>query len=995
MTAEGRGPPLPRRGSVGDVNVSGGGAPERRGSLVGMAERRGSVNVKDVIRQSMHEKRDKKIGALEDHHPLRRIAFSATEEVVIYRGRFSWFSALMMCFFVLTAFASLVLMVLSFRNAVVQMVSEEVSYIDAPNPPWDGGELGPVRQPGDAQGRRIGRRFRFAMPQFTLFYTCFSTSFSLFTVAYFCSELLVQDLGVLRVKNMGDVINRGVGVFLYYTLPIIAVIMSVAACTVYFLSGLNFVISMLVGASMCMCCTHLGTKMNFEGGPRLAHALNYDIVGSLQLAVRTGAIGGLSAHALAQVGVALVWMLLGDAAALLGFGLGVSVVSFYSRIGGGVFSKGSDIGSDYVSACADDYNTESYEALRAAAHLEDVDNDGDVDENYVARQRVVDPNAQLNEEALGFITQREAELRASIEKQMEKTLEGMHPVNYLDAIGENIMDVGGTSSDLFETMCITLATAVILGAKAHEAPHFGTSLPFVVISTGTLGCTAASYRVWAHASHETWRIRRHMQLNLLLVMALVEGVVALYCYLHWRVYHQISEEHAVSCCAVIALGLAAPELCASVCEFFTSLNCPPVRRLAEDADLGPIQVVLQGLGVGFLSAGVPSMVNIAVQIAAFRLEGFYGLVLLACASQACTGWQATLASYGAVANNANRMVHLTTVNEIAHHRANCCAVIGTQMSHNGKCVAGQNAFFATTALLGALMAEKRSASGGDFRSSQGQELAEFSRAGLLASVVFAMLFLAHTLTACIKMAKLLVAHCKDNPKVMPRADRAFPATHIVPLKALVAYCAIESFKLTFAPMCQTFAAPLVIGQLFGFKGLMMLVTGGNSVCFSLNMFLINTGQAWDAARKYILFGMLRNAQGELVGPESEIYDTLGIGEQIGGPLEDLAGPALNNFIKFVVVVSFATSGLYDETPEETWPWGIAQVFINFSLTAFFRCGLAWSIEQIDAFVQRRREVLEQEEGTQMLREIEERERKIEERMQQEAHKLEQVPALIF
>merc|ERR1740117_671892 len=150
---------------------------------------------------------------------------------------------------------------------------------------------------------------------------------------------------------------------------------------------------------------------------------------------------------------------------------------------------------------------------------------------------------------------------------------------------------------------------------------------------------------------------------------------------------------------------------------------------------------------------------------------------------------------------------------------------------------------------------------------------------MLAGIIFTMLFLANTLTSCINMAKSLVNFCRDNKEVLPRMDKKFPATHIVPLKKLVAFCAVESYQLSFSPMLNTFAAPLVIGQLFGFKGLMMLVSGGNSVCFSLNMFLVNTGQAWDAARKFILFGMLRDKQGNIVGPEDEVYDILGIGEQ--------------------------------------------------------------------------------------------------------------------
>merc|ERR1711953_1316610 len=132
----------------------------------------------------------------------------------------------------------------------------------------------------------------------------------------------------------------------------------------------------------------------------------------------------------------------------------------------------------------------------------------------------------------------------------------------------------------------------------------------------------------------------------------------------------------------------------------------------------------------------------------------------------------------------------------------------------------------------------------------------------------------------------------------------------------------------------------------------MLVSGGNSVCFALNMFLINSGQAWDAARQYVLFGMLRGEKGEVVSTDSEVYDVLGIGEQIGGPLEDLTGPALNNFIKFVAVISFVTQSMYDEFPDNTWPQGVLQVVINFSMVSFLKFGLAYAIKQIDEFIQR-------------------------------------------
>merc|ERR1719440_475172 len=149
-------------------------------------------------------------------------------------------------------------MILSMRNTAVPMVAEETSYIDAKNPPWDVPPWGYVKQPDDAQSRTIGKRFRFAMPQTILYYSLACASFGLFTVSYFCSELLVQDLGVQRVTQMGFIINKGVNVYLYRTMPVtLFVIMFVAGC-VLTIASVNFMISMLVGASTCLLCSVLG-----------------------------------------------------------------------------------------------------------------------------------------------------------------------------------------------------------------------------------------------------------------------------------------------------------------------------------------------------------------------------------------------------------------------------------------------------------------------------------------------------------------------------------------------------------------------------------------------------------------------------------------------------------------------------------------------------------------------------------------------------------------
>eukprot|EP00927_Polykrikos_kofoidii_P035778 TRINITY_DN30309_c0_g1_i1.p1 TRINITY_DN30309_c0_g1~~TRINITY_DN30309_c0_g1_i1.p1 ORF type:complete len:1006 (+),score=127.16 TRINITY_DN30309_c0_g1_i1:130-3147(+) len=910
-----------------------------------------------------------------------QIGVVSTEDVEIHPGHFSWLSAFFMCLSVIACFSSLIPLVLSWRDTAGYMISREVSHINAASPPWPLPPWGQVRQPNGAESRKIGEEFDFAVPQSALYFSMFASSFGLFTVSYFCSELLVQDMGSSRVKLMGDLINTGVRVYLQRTLPVILVVMLVISFVIFFFAGLKFVICVLVGGLMSLLCSYLGTDMNFTGGPRLTHALNHDLPSSLLMGVRVGAIGGISAHATATLGIAGVWMMVRESRPLVGFGAGVSIVAFYNRIGGGIFAKGSDIGSDFVSTMLGEGDEEMIAERVRAEYSSATRNDDDSDEEdeplFKDDQKAadIDPNTYMDESFPTFPgdSKEEAEMRARIEAEMEKNLSMMHPINYLDAIGENIADVGGTSTDLFESMCMTLATSVNFGAKAHEVPFLGTGLPFVIISSGTLLCSIATYWVWCHEKHSSSRIRNALRLNLVFVIVGVQTVVCIFCYMNWKVWHMISFERMLNYDIIVLVGLLSPEICAYICEFFTSINCPPVRWIATNAHLGMIQVILQGLGQGFLSIGLPAAINIGVQVAAYQWEGFYGLSLLACASQACTGWQATLSAYGAVGNNANRMVTLTTVNEMAQRRANSLAAIGTTTSHNGKCVGGQVAFFSTTSLLTTLMAEKYTLLGKNFKMTVGQELSQWTRAGLLAGIICAFLFLANTLTGCIMMTGRLVTYCKGNASVSPRQDKVFPATHIGPLKTLVGYASIEACQLTLAPMLQTAAAPLVIGQLFGFKGLLMAISGGNSVCFCMNLFLINSGQAWDAARKYVVFGMLRDETGKRIGHESDVYETLGIGEQIGGPLEDVSGPAMNNFIKCASVTSFITSGLYDEEPYNTWIQGLLQVFINFSIVSFFKFGLQWTISAIDDIIKRRQQAIEYEEGVLLLREIEAKE----------------------
>merc|ERR1712107_960237 len=112
---------------------------------------------------------------------------------------------------------------------------------------------------------------------------------------------------------------------------------------------------------------------------------------------------------------------------------------------------------------------------------------------------------------------------------------------------------------------------------------------------------------------------------------------------------------------------------------------------------------------------------------------------------------------------------------------------------------------------------------------------------------------------------------------------------------------------------------------------------------------MGSGQAWNSASKLILFGLLRDKDGKLIGPDSGHYENLGVGQMIGGPFVDTTGPALNNFIKFVAIFGLVTEALYTPEPETTWMFGFFVVAGSLFLIGFSKFGLSLTVGCINNF----------------------------------------------
>jgi Na+/H+-translocating membrane pyrophosphatase len=371
-----------------------------------------------------------------------------------------------------------------------------------------------------------------------------AASLGLFTVSYFTSFMLLEDQGSKRVVDIGHVIAKGVKVYLERTVPVICFFLFFGGWYVGVTAGTSAAICFAAGATLNIISARLGVSVTVHGQTRLAHAMGHELFDSLQIGVRTGSIGGLLATSLGLGGMAGMWLLMKDTLALSGFGSGASIVSFYLRVGGGIFSKGADIGKDLVGEMED----QQVEEDRRIFHLQQKMQE--LEEERKARQKSGKEGDDHN---------MMARLR-KMEEEMQDISSQLHPIDYLDAVGENINDVSGTCADLFESMVLILSTSAIIGTKGTPIPHFNSGLPYWIVASGKVGCSLVAYYCHVHEHFTARRIRWNLRCNLFAVIVFVQLVQVIVSFQEFM-RGTITFSNVWHYTMISVMGQLAPEIC--------------------------------------------------------------------------------------------------------------------------------------------------------------------------------------------------------------------------------------------------------------------------------------------------------------------------------------------------------------------------------------------------------------------------------------------------
>lgn len=626
-----------------------------------------------------------------------------------------------------------------------------------------------------------------------------------------------------------------------------------------------------------------GMKTATYASARVAHAAHQSLDAGLQLAFRSGAVMGLVVVGLALLDIAVWFWVLNHfvvdldpshklttiTTTMLTFGMGASLQALFARVGGGIFTKAADVGADLVG-----------------------------------------------------------KIEAGIPEDDPR-----NPATIADNVGDNVGDVAGMGADLYESYVGSILATAALGAAAFvqsgdiENGYKAVLAPMLIASLGTLlsiiGIFAVRVKKGASQRDLLGALGRGVNLSSILIAITSFGVL-------W--YLDLPNYAGVW--GAIMVGLVTGIVIGKSTEFYTSQEYEPTKSIARNAKTGPATVIISGLGVGMLSTAIPVIAVVICTTIAYCLAsgdwhfqassismGLYGIGIAAVGMLSTLGITLATDAYGPIADNAGGNAEMAGLPPEVRRRTDALDSLGNTTAATGKGFAIGSAALTALALLASYVEELKVAMlhagtqtmlvAGEVVQVSTATLTEFMThfevqllnpkvlLGLFIGSMMSFVFCGLTMNAVGRAAAAMVEEVrrqfKEKPGILNGTDKPDYAR-------CVAISTVGAQKEMLLPSLLAIFVPVGIGLLFGVPGVFGLLSGGLATGFVLAVFMANSGGAWDNAKKYI-------EEGHLGGKGSESHKAAIIGDTVGDPFKDTAGPSLNILIKLMSMVSIVTAGV--------------------------------------------------------------------------------------
>jgi K(+)-stimulated pyrophosphate-energized sodium pump len=609
-------------------------------------------------------------------------------------------------------------------------------------------------------------------------------------------------------------------------------------------SGAFRTLAFLAGALMSGLTGFIGMSLAVRGNVRTAAAAkNGSLPAALKVAFRTGGIAGMYTVGLGLLGASIIIMIFQNtsSAILIGFGFGGSLLALFMRVGGGIFTKAADVGADLV---------------------------GKVEQGIPED----DPR---------------------------------NPATIADNVGDNVGDCAGMAADLFESYEVTLVASIILGVAAFRSiganPALGLIFPVIARAIGVLASIVGVYSVRATEKDKSAMApinRGFLTAGILTVIGTF--LVAMF---------YVGNDHANAGWKVfgaVVAGLVLAQVVSRLTEYFTSTERKPVREIAVATRTGPATTILSGVSSG-LESSVWAVVAISVAIGAGVVLGdgniqfsLYLVALTGMGMLATTGVVVSEDTFGPVADNAAGIAEMSGEFEGEPARIMVSLdAVGNTTKAATKGFAIGSAVIAAVALFASYI----EIIGDEFDLPSGAQL--FSNPmtqinvsdpktfiGLLIGGSIAFLFSGLAIRAVGRTAETVVQEVRKqfaDGKIMAGTKRP-------DYGPVIDICTVASLRELATPALLAVLTPVIIGFGINYLALGAFLAGVILTGQLMAVFLSNSGGAWDNAKKFI-------EDGNEGGKGSEAHKAAVIGDTVGDPFKDTAGPALNPLIKVMNLVA--------------------------------------------------------------------------------------------
>ncbi len=612
----------------------------------------------------------------------------------------------------------------------------------------------------------------------------------------------------------------------------------------FFASGLFRTLAFIAGCVMSGLTGFIGMSLAVRGNVRTAAAAKAgSLPAALKVAFRTGGVAGMFTVGLGLLGATIIIMVFQNTASaiLIGFGFGGSLLALFLRVGGGIFTKAADVGADLVG-----------------------------------------------------------KVEAGIPEDDPR-----NPATIADNVGDNVGDCAGMAADLFESYEVTLVASIILGVAAFKSiganPALGLVFPLAARAIGVLASIVGVFAVRATDKDKSAMApinRGFLTAGLLTIVG--TAIVA---------FGYVGNDHANAgwkCFGAVVSGLVLAQGLSRLTEYFTSTETAPVREIAEATRTGPATVVLSGISSG-LESSVYAIIAIcaALGVAIAMGDGniqfiFYLVALTGMGMLATTGVIVSEDTFGPVADNAAGIAEMSGefTGEPERIMVSLDAVGNTTKAVTKGFAIG-SAVIASVALFASFIetiGQELNLPAGPkvFRSLATQMNVADPKTfiGLLIGGSVAFLFSALAIRAVGRTAGVVVQEVRSQ-----FADGGIMAGTKKPdYGPVIDICTAASLRELATPALLAVLTPVIVGFGINYFALGAFLAGVILTGQLMANFLSNSGGAWDNAKKYI-------EDGNEGGKGSEAHKAAVIGDTVGDPFKDTAGPALNPLIKVMNLVS--------------------------------------------------------------------------------------------